>query len=187
MKKLSLLTVLIFFITVFANAQDNNAHGILVKIPSYSLVGLSSTDGITLSPGVPGTAGEGLDFGASSASDNSIWLNYSSILNDNSSSNSISVAMSGATLPAGVTIELAVAPRSGSGKGHLGTEVENPITLATESHDVVTDIKNGYTGSGANNGHQLTYTLKMDNTDENYSALTSDDYSVTITYTITDN
>jgi len=185
MKKLSLVTVLIFFLAVFANAQ--NSHSIKVGIPSYSLVGLSSTSTITLEPAAPTTAGDGLDFSASSTSNSDIWLNYSSIMNDNSQSNIVSVSMTGESLPAGVTIELVAAAHAGNGKGHLGSVSSDPIVLGADAQEVVTDIKNCYTGTGNSNGHQLTYTLKMNETSENYSSLTSGEFDVIITYTITDN
>ncbi|MCK3685534.1 hypothetical protein [Maribellus sp. YY47] len=185
MKKLSLVSVLIFFLAVALNAQTNVSHNITVTIPSYAMVGLSSTGDITLAPTAPENAGEALDF--SSATNNTKYLQYSSILNNGSSSNTISVSMTenGTSLPAGVTIELETAKNSVGGKGNRGTGVDTPVVLSTtEGKEIVTGIKNGYTGTGAS-GHLLTYSLKMTDTDASYSALTSDNFSVTITYTIT--
>lgn len=188
MKKLSLVSVLIFFLAVVSNAQTTTvSHNIKVSIPHYAMVGLSSTGDITLSPTAPENAGEALDF--SSAIDNTKYLQYSSILATSSSSNTISVSMTenGTSLPAGVTIELETAKNPVGGKGNRGTGVDSPVVLSTSvSKDVVTGIKNGYTGTGAS-GHLLTYSLKMADTDASYSALTSDNFSVTITYTITEN
>ena len=99
MKKLSIIlaSILVFGVTISAMAENNQStakHDIKVGIPSYSLVGVSSASSITLEPGLPGVAGEGLNFSASSASDESVWLNYSSILSGHTS-NSISVSMTG--------------------------------------------------------------------------------------------
>jgi len=184
MKKLSLVTVLIFFLAVALNAQ--NSHGLKVGIPSYSLVGVSSNSTIELQPAAPTTAGDGLDFSASSTTDNSVWLNYSSGLKNKNQSNSISVSMDGDDLPAGVTIELVASEDAGSGNGTMGTTELNVLVLKKQSQDVVSGIGNCYTGTGSGSGHQLTYSLKMDQSSANYSALVSGDYTTTITYTITE-
>lgn len=186
MKKLSLVSVLIFFFAVVVNAQNSNSHGIKVGIPFYSLVGVSSTSTITLEPAAPTVAGEALDFTAGSATDNSVWLNYSSILKNKNQSNSISVSMDGDVLPTGVTIELVASEDAGNGNGSVGTTNSNVIVLKSQAQEVVGGIGNCYTGVGSGSGHQLKYSLKMDANSANYSALTSGDYNTTITYTITD-
>ncbi|QIA09788.1 hypothetical protein [Draconibacterium halophilum] len=187
MKKLSLTLAALFLVfgtlTVNAKDKDKAEHNIKVGIPSYSLVGISSDATIALMPAAPETAGQGLDFDVESASDNSVWLNYSSIIK--SSANSISVSMKGDNLPNGVTIELVAAEDAGKGKGDIGKTEKKTIVLSGDSQPVVTNIKNCYTGTGSSSGHQLTYTLKMDETSENYKALTAKDFDTTITYTIT--
>lgn len=198
MKKLSLIlaSVLVFGISMTVSAQGNSGnngnngnssanHDITVEIPSYSLVGISSTAAITLEPGAPTEAGDGLDFSASSTIDNSIWLNYSSILSG-TEANSISVEMVGDELPTGVTIELEAAEDAGNGDGEVGGSA-GVITLDADGHDVITGIGNCYTGKGGNSGHQLTYTLKMSDSEGTYAALVSGTYDMTITYTITEN
>ncbi|QIA09787.1 hypothetical protein [Draconibacterium halophilum] len=207
MKKVTLILIAIFVFGVsnFAKAQRDRGDGIMsgaavvgpaggggsggaehnikVGIPSYSLVGISSDATIALMPAAPETAGQGLNFDVESASDNSVWLNYSSIIK--SSANSISVSMKGDNLPNGVTIELVAAEDAGKGKGEVGKTEKKTIVLSGDSQPVVTTIKNCYTGTGSSSGHQLTYTLKMDETSDNYKALTAKDFDTTITYTIT--
>ena len=121
------------------DSQSTAKHDIKVGIPSYSLVGVSSTSGIELKPGVPTVAGEGLNFSASSASDESVWLNYSSILEGNSS-NSISVTMTGDNLPDGVDIELIASADAGKGKGETGSAKNTTITLDGHGQDIITRI-----------------------------------------------
>ncbi len=194
MKNLALIlaSVLVFGVSMSAmaddhgNSQSNAKHDIKVGISSHSLVGVSSASTITLEPAAPEVAGAGLDFSASSASDNSVWLNYSSILKGKSS-NSISVSMVGDELPKGVDIELVAAEDAGKGKGEVGKTSKKTIVLSDKSLPVVSEIKNCYTGTGSGSGHQLTYALKMDNEGDNYKELTSGDFTTTITYTITDN
>jgi len=200
MKNLALIlaSVLVFGVSMSAmaddhgngngngNSQSNAKHDIKVGISSHSLVGVSSASTITLEPAAPEVAGAGLDFSASSASDNSVWLNYSSILKGKSS-NSISVSMVGDELPKGVDIELVAAEDAGKGKGEVGkTSSKKTIVLSNKSLPVVSEIKNCYTGTGSGSGHQLTYALKMNNEGDNYKELTSGDFTTTITYTITD-
>ncbi|WP_319482599.1 hypothetical protein [uncultured Draconibacterium sp.] len=163
--------------------SDGAEHNIKVGIPSYSLVGISSDATITLEPAAPETAGQGLNFDVESASDNSVWLNYSSIIK--SSANSISVSMKGDNLPNGVSIELVAAEDAGKGKGEVGKTDTKTIELSGDEKPVVTGIKNCYTGTGSSSGHQLTYKLKMEEASDNYKTLTAKDFETTITYTIT--
>jgi len=191
MKKLSIIlsSILVFGVTISAMAENNQStakHDIKVGIPSYSLVGVSSASSITLEPGLPSLAGEGLNFSASSASDESVWLNYSSILSGKSS-NSISVSMTGDNLPSGVTIELVASEDAGKGQGDTGNAKQTKITLNGNDQDIITGIGNCYTGTGSGSGHQLTYSLKMSDEKANYDKLTSGDFETTVTYTITDN
>lgn len=187
MKKLTILSVLILFLSLAVRAKDEqNSHAIKVGIPFYSLVGVSSDAVITLQPSIPTEAGNGLDFAAESASNNSVWLNYSSVLKNKNQSNSISVSMDGDDLPDGVSIELAAAEDAGNGNGTVGITNTKTILLGSKSCDVVDGIGNCYTGAGSGSGHQLKYTLKMDQTSANYGALVSGDFSATITYTITE-
>lgn len=198
MKKLSLIlaSVLVFGMSMTVSAKEKGGssetvssanHDITVNIPSYSLVGISSGSAITLKPGVPSEAGDGLDFSASSAMNNSIWLNYSSILSGDGS-NSISVEMSGDPLPTGVFIELEAGEDAGKGEGVVGhSEGAIALELDGEGQNVITGIGNCYTGKGSTSGHQLTYTLKMSDDEGAYAALVSGSYTTNIVYTITDN
>ena len=168
------------------NSNNKTAkHNITVSIPSHALVGLSSTSGITLEPAAPTTAGNGLDFSASSASDNSLWLNYSSIIKG-FKSNTISVNMTGDNLPNGVTIKVQAGKDSGKGKGKTGNSKSEALELSTVSKTFISDIGNCYTGTGSNAGHQLTYSLELDK-NASYKELTSGDFSTTVVYTITEN
>lgn len=196
MKKLSVILSFAFIFTasIFtseAREVDNSSnktaqHNITVSIPSYALVGLSSTSAITLEPSAPTTAGESLDFTASSASDNSLWLNYSSIVSAAGNTNTISVEMTDDNLPKGVAIKVLAGNDAGKGKGTTGTAESEALRLSAKSQEFITGIGNCYTGAGSNAGHQLTYTLTLDD-DTYYEVLTSGNYSSTVVYTITEN
>jgi hypothetical protein len=177
---LSLLTVNTFAVVIPKGAQ----HDVKVSINSHSLVGISSTNQIDLSPVAPEVAGEGLNFNTKASTNSSIWLNYSSIIDQ--SANSISVSMDGKDLPKGVTIELVAGKDAGKGMGAVGQSSNEPIVLSKNAQILISEIKNCYTGIGEGAGHQLTYTLKMKETTDNYKALTSGSYETTIYYTITE-
>lgn len=76
-----LVAALLGVVSVSANAQDDNtdAHNIVVSIPEVALLDLEASAGtsIELGPDAPLEAGEMVSF---PSQDNSIWLNYSSIV-----------------------------------------------------------------------------------------------------------
>jgi hypothetical protein len=192
MKKLSVIFasfVLVFGMSNVVIAQDNNdsneaSHGVEISIPSVALVDVENADGeattINLTPDVSALeAGEAVDF--STANDNSLWLNYTSVVASEQTRN-ITAQISG-TLPSGVSLKLQAGGIS-TGNGTRGSSA-GQITLSETGQNVVTGIGSAYTESGENNGHQLTYTLDMNNS--SYSGLIADDnYNVTVTYTITE-
>jgi hypothetical protein len=178
---LSLLTVNTFAVVAKNDAQ----HNVKVNINAHSLVGISSTELIQLQPVAPQVAGEGLDFSTEASTNSSIWLNYSSIVEK--TANSISVSMDGDVLPEGVTIELVAGSDAGKGMGEVGQSSKQPLVLNAKAQSLISGIKNCYTGTGEGAGHQLTYSLKMNQTSENYKALASGSYDTTIYYTITEN
>ena len=193
MKKLTFLlaAILVLGVSNFVSAQDDSneaSHRVKVQIPQYALVGLSSTDEITLSPKAPTTAGMDLEFEGGNVSNNSKWLHYSYLASEIGDPISISVKMENIDggLPQGIGIGLKVAEYDGDGKGKTGKVANDEgIDLASSSTTIIHDIKNCYTGTGAQ-GHRLTYTLKKTGNID-YSELAAGiSYSVNIVYTITD-
>jgi len=195
MKKLvSIIAALIFTtgLTMAQNDTNEASHRVGITIPTVALVDVEGANGeassITLSPSVSGLeAGEAVNF--SSATDNSLWLNYTSIVNSgsgnghnpNTNTRSISAKISNGSLPGGVNLLLTVGSIS-TGNGTKGHSSASNKALTTSAQDVVTGIGTCYTESGENKGHQLTYSLDMDN--GNYQALTAGSYEVTVQYTI---
>ena len=174
--------------------DDTNvaSHQVGITVPTIALVDVEGASGeassITLTPEVNGLeAGEAVDF--ASATDNSLWLNYTSIVEEgdgqgqNSNSRSISVKISDGSLPGGVSLKLSVGGVS-TGNGTRGQSAATGKALTTSSQDVVTGIGSCYTETGENKGHQLTYALDMDN--GNYQALEAGNYDVTVQYTISE-
>ena len=189
MKKLSVIIATILFSFGVANAEGNDtneaSHGVKITIPTVALVDVEGTDGeagtINLTPDVTSLeAGSAVDF--SDATDNSLWLNYTSIIASEQDERNITAEIDG-TLPTGVSLNLSAGGVS-TGNGNLGASA-GTIALTTNGKNLVTGIGSGYTESGYEKGHQLTYSLDMDN--ESYAALASGTYNVTVTYTITGN
>ncbi len=195
MKKVVLTIAAFLFVTGVTMAQDNNdtneaSHQVKITVPTVALVDVEGADGeasiITLSPSVDNLeAGEAVNFG--SATDNSLWLNYTSIVGangPNQNTRKVSAELTGSgSLPDGVNLLLTVgAASTGTGNGKLGQSAATDLILTGSPQDVVTGIGTCYTGTGDNNGHQLTYSLGVNNS--NYEDITADDYTVTVQYTI---
>ena len=199
MKKVTLILAAVLFSAGVTFAQDNNdettaTHQVGITIPSFALVDVEAPGGeeaelINLTPSISALeAGEAIDF--STATDNSLWLNYTSVIargnGSNSNERSITVALDDEDeLPEGVSILLTAGTVAENGNGNKG-ESEGQVILSETAQDLVSGIGSCYTGTGVLSGHQLTYTLSMDN--GSYADLfAGDDYEVIITYTITGN
>lgn len=199
MKKSVLTIAAALFIsglTIAAPAGDNDdnnlaSHNVSITIPTVALVDVEGTGGveassINLSPDVSSLeAGSAVDF--SKATDNSLWLNYTSIVQgegkNNTTEREITVEIDNENnLPDGVSLLLS-AGSVNTGKGNRGEAVSGTVTLEKKAKDLITSIGSCYTESGYQKGHQLTYSLSMDN--EDYADLTADSYEVEVTFTIT--
>ena len=190
MKKVfRLLTVCAF--TLFGltqiNAQDtdSDAHTLTIDIPEVALLDIEGGTAVTISPIAPTEAGSPIDF--TTNTDNSLWLNYSSIIgNAPDDSRTVTANLAG-TLPTGSNLIVTAGAASVDGGGTKGSS-SGAVTLAAVATDytVITGIGSCYTGDGANKGHNLTYSI-TENTGS-YGSLNFDtDYTVTITYTLSDN
>nr|WP_319998747.1 hypothetical protein [uncultured Draconibacterium sp.] len=191
MKKLSLALIIVLGVSLSFNAAGQEVraseriinrqeakHNLNIEIDAHALLGLSSSDLITLKPAAPAKAGEGLDF--SEASDESIYLQYSSI--KATKDNKITVSLF-KPFPDGVSVQLEAGSVQG-GKGQLGSSDNSKLTLTDNAQDLITEIGSCYTGTGSTDGHKLKYTLIVD--DANYGALAAKTYRNEVVYTITE-
>ena len=198
MKKLVLTIAAFLFVTGVTMAQDGDngvaSHEVGINVPTIALVDVENANGeasnISLEPDVSSLeAGSAVNF--STATDNSLWLNYTSIVegssnNGNGNNNNTRIITAriseGATqLPAGLHLLLSAGGAS-TGNGERGQSVADKLELTGSPQDVITGIGSCYTETGENKGHQLTYTLDMDNS--NYQTLAAKTYTVTVQYTI---
>lgn len=175
--------ILILLLPLGGIAQSNEAkHKINLEIPEVALLGLVSENGnnIHLNAISPTEAGNSIQ--NSGSQDESIWINYSSIITDENHSRKI-VAMVQGEIPKGVQIKVEASEATGIGKGEKGHPA-GLITLTNEPSEIITGIGSCYTGKGINNGHYLTYKLEIKESE--FSQLSNQIEPLNIVYTLTD-
>ena len=181
-KKISLIALAFaaLFVSNSSFAQDGltASHAISYSVPKVALVDVEGGSSISLSLVAPTEAGLGMDM---SASNSSLWLNYSSTT-ASAATNTVSVKTD-VTLP-GVALKVLAGSDAGAGDGTVGTP-SSIVTLSTSDQTLISAIGTCYTGSGTSAGHNLTYSLAT----TGYSLIkyTATPASVTVTYTITNN
>jgi hypothetical protein len=186
LKRILFLLIIISCISFGSFAQNDNSatHDIKVVIPEVALLGVVSetqTD-ISLHANLSTEAGNAVDF--SNASNNRVWINYSSIISEATPKRKV-IAMVQGDMPQGVKLIVEASEFAGSGKGKLGKPA-GEVTLTNQPSDVIVDIGSCYTGKGVNNGHFLTYKLEKNESSDSYAALNRQNSSVNVVYTLTD-
>ena len=171
-----LLAVLVMSISA-AYSQNSDSHQVSISIPTIALLDIESAgvNDITLTMTAPSEAGDGL----ADQTDNSLWLNVTSIV---ATGNTRDISVSVDAVPAGIDLKVVSAAYSGSGFGSWGS-VGGEIKLSTSSQNLVTGIKSGYTLNGENNGYNLTYTATPNTS--TFGDLESGNTDITVTYTLT--
>lgn len=185
MKNLAVTILTAIFLTsvinVFADDTNNGSHSISINIPEVALLDLEGTTAITLAPTAPTEAGAAFDF--SSATNSSIWVNYSSVVTSGKI-RTVTAAITSGSVPTGMLLKVAAGSYTGNGKGNLG-EAGSQITLSATAQDVIGGIGSCYTETGESKGHNLTYSLDLGSSD-NYDDLVQGTTSITVTYTLTE-
>jgi len=191
-----ILTLLILVVANHGYAQltpppgmDSNSQtqNVVIAMPEVALLDLEATAGtvINLNPTTPTEAGLAVAF---PAIDNSIWMNYSSIVGSTTEpSRNVTVQITSGTVPSGTILEVLASADAGSGDGTMGAPAE-AVTLSNNSQNIITGIGSAYTGDGVSKGHNLSYTLDLASAAGSYALLDFDDSStLEITYTLSDN
>jgi len=194
MKKLSLIIAAVFVLGMSNHVMgvvpvddEDASHNVAVNVPNFAIIDIETSGGdnnITLDPSVSGLeAGAEVDF--TSVTNSDLWLNYTAVTDQPGggepplNTRKVTVAMD--QVIAGLDITLEVASDAGNGAGTMGIAEESALTLSTSAQDIITGIGTAYTGDGATNGHNLTYSLKA----SDYEQLVSASNTITVTYTIT--
>ncbi len=167
--------------SVKAEDLSSNSHVVTVSIPEVALLDLEGTTAVTLSPTAPTEAGLAFDF--TTATNSSVWVNYSSVVAAQKSRN-VTVQITNGSVPTGLTLTVAAGADAGAGKGTTGTSA-GTITLSATAQTLISGVKSCWTGNGSSKGHNLTYALDLTSAD-NYSDLANANTDITITYTLTD-
>lgn len=195
MKRLNLpvLAVSFAFVAISANlkAQTDNtisSHDITVSIPEVALVDIEPTASKNLTMGFTAPTEAGLPI-VPASTNNTLWLNYSSIKSTADVTRTISVKLG--SVIQGVDIKVTAAAATGSsGGGDVGTPASQ-LTLSATPQTIISNIGSAYTGDGANNGHNLSYSVVAGTGtggSANYGSLTATaTTTATVTYTISDN
>ena len=92
-------------------------------------------------------------------SNNKAWINYSSVV-DKNTTNSICASLSSNNLPPEIIVVLHISDDFGEGTGKLGKPA-GPINLSDFPQEIINDIGTCFTGEGWGKGHLLTYTWEL--------------------------
>jgi hypothetical protein len=103
--------------------------------------------------------GEGKDRKLAPKTVDTLWINYSSVVVNNTT-NTICASLASGDLPAEIAIKLKVGPDVGAGNGQVGKPTL-PIYLSTAPQAIITDIGSCFTGQGNYKGHLLTFSWEL--------------------------
>lgn len=175
-----LLAYLFTGVTISQTTQINTIP-VSFGVPEIAILKIQpSTEPVVLSLETITEAGNAIS--GKSIRNNDKWINYSSSIIPDGVTRSITVEILSGSVPLGTEITLTTGYYSGNGKGKLGTPLDE-IALSNYPQKILTGIGGGYTKTGSNNGHSLTYDIKI----KNYDLLKFEtDKTLFISYTITD-
>ena len=181
--KLSYRSLLLLFIILssrgMVSAQDKNIveMPIVFSIPAIALVDFAGSDKRIIF-----ISDKGAEQIITPSTLDKTWINYSSIV-DGNSTNSISVNLNSGNLPAEIRIKLDVGQDAGAGAGTMGKPI-GQITLTPYPQEIINGIGSCYTGRGTQKGHQLIYSWEwMPPYDFDRSSI--DNIEISVTYTLT--
>jgi len=174
--------LLTLFISSVLYAQDTNTtqFPVQLSIPAKACIYLASSennDSLLIT--------EGTEHELSPGSPRKTWINYSSVVEENST-NTISVSLSYGNIPAEVNVRLNVSEDAGEGSGILG-KPSKPVILSYYPQAIITDIGSCYTGQGISKGHLLTYTWEFDPDYDPKDFKKDINIEICVAYTITNN
>jgi len=147
-----LLISIILWTESFVSAQEDNSAQMPVKvsIPPVSMVSFAGSK-----TNLKNSASKQTEQFITSSTIDTTWLNYSSII-DGNSTNSICVNINSGSKPTEVEVKMNIGEDMGAGAGKLGKST-GQILLNEYPQTIITDIGTCYTGMGPGKGHQLTY------------------------------
>lgn len=170
---------LFFNSNLFGQGTPSISQTIVLTIPEIALLDIEpNTNALTLSLAAPDEAGGAAVF---TNTNTTKWVNYSSSFSTSGTNRTILVNTQ-SSIPSGLNLNLSASNYTGGGAGTMGIST-GTISLSTTPQVLISSIGRGYTGNGANNGHQLSFSLAI----TDFALLNAtNSKTVTVIYTITD-
>lgn len=179
-----IITIFIHFLVIsnqiHAQTFETKSANISFEIPELAQLCITpSTAAITFQLGA--TSVDGKKISTASTTNNSKWINYTSILKPDSPLRNISAQIIDGKIPNGTSLHLTTNNYEGLGEGQHGKA--KAIVLSHLSQHIITNIGGAATGKGQQ-GHQLSYVLKI----IDYSLLNTENANtLTVVYTLAEN
>lgn len=185
MKNINYINFTLFlFLSFTAYSQDvaSADHNITISVDEVFIMDIESSGSIDIDMGLtsPDEAGAPME----STPNSSLWINYTSVLEDVGSESRNITAQTSAATP-GYILKVIAAADAGNGEGTTGTPTGEVTLSNTMAQNIIESIGSAYTGDGASNGHNLTYTLESQGTGDFSNLQASTGQTITVTYTIT--
>ena len=187
MKKLTLSIIAVLGMSFGALAQADTKtdnHTITITIPEVALLDIElagASKNISTTFTAPTEAG--LPITGPTTGLNTLWLNYSSIVESAGADMSRTVTVSATSLVPGTVLNVSAGtPVVAGGSGGTVSAI-TAITGAPQN--IITGVGSVYTGDGVGAGSNITYTLTAP--PAFYGSLIAGATPVTVTYTLTDN
>ena len=177
-KKIVVLVGTLLFITNIWAQEWTAGDNVTLTISSFCLIETNYAPvALALTTSTAGAA-------VSSVSNSDLFVKISSIV-PGGTHREISARISSGSVPAGTVLTLVSAPctTTNSGGG-LGTPGTTPIILSAVDQELVDLIATCYTGTGYNDGYQMTFTWEPDNP-ANYNQIVSNNTNIIVVFTIT--
>ncbi|CAA7390422.1 hypothetical protein CHRY9393_02716 [Chryseobacterium fistulae] len=172
-----IISILLCMISSVVFTQTTGSRTASLVLPIVTLLDIEPTGSITMNFVAPTEAGASI---ANPTANTTKWVNYTSAIAPAGLSRRVTASVNQTI--SGIDVKIQAAAASGSGGGTRGTS-SGQVTLSTTATTIISGIGGAYTGTGANNGHQLTISLVVNNYN-NISSISS--IPIVITYTITE-
>jgi len=112
--------------------------------------------------------------------DESQWLNYTTLVHPSEPNISITVEVASGSIPDGMELQIEAKPYVGMSKSRQGMPT-GKIRVSNRPRVLIDNISTCYTGSGRNEGHQLIFSFII----TDYSKVRSGISTIYVQYTIT--
>ena len=177
-----LIAVLLLTFARISWAQTFTAGDIItLQVNDYSLIETNHAPvALTLGSSVVGAP-------VTSDSNSDMFLKLSSLV-PGGTDREVTARISSGAVPSGTKLTLVAAPCTTTNSGGaLGYVITSPIVLSAIDKNIILGIASCYTGTGYNDGYQLTYTWSPIDLDANYGLIeaTTEPTNITIVFTIT--